>query len=474
MTTKKKLLLAAVVAVLIASMAGYSVVARNRGVVSVQAGKVVRQDLTQTVSANGEIKPKKYVNVSANMMGRIVRMPVKEGDQVKEGDLLLRLESVQSEADVRAAEATLDAAQTELEGMAASIRSAEAAVNSAKAEITRSEADLNRARQNFDRAERMSKEGFIPREQYERAKTDLDIAMAQLGAARARLTQAEAQTAQALKQRDGTALRIAQQRSALVRARDQFSKTTIRATLDGVITYLPVNEGETAVVGVQNSAGTVLMTIADMSVITAEVKVDETDIVNVKLGQEARIKVDALGDRVLMGHVSEVGNSALSRTGTGGIATNTTGSQEAKDFKVVITLDDPPPELRPGLSTTATIVTATRTQALSVPIQSLTIREFDPDPKSETTDGGSGVALAASQEGKQDEKKSDKKKVEKEGVFVLKNGVAFFHTVKTGITGTTDIEILDGLAESDEIVTGTYQVLRTLKDNTRIKIEKTP
>jgi HlyD family secretion protein len=454
MTTKKKLLIAAIGVIAVSSTVGYSIVARNRGVVAVQAGRVVRQDLTQTVSANGEIKPKKYVNVSSNMMGRIVRLPVKEGDHVRGGELLVQLESIQSEADVSAAEASLDAAGTEVEGMAASIRSGEAAITSAKAEITRSEADLARAKQNFDRAERMSKEGLIAKETYERVKADYDISAAQLSATKSRLAQAEAQLAQILKQRDGTSLRIAQQRAQLTRARDQFSKTTIRSTLDGIITYLPVNEGEIAIVGVQNQPGTVLMTIADMSVITAEVKVDETDIVNVKIGQEAKIKVDALGDRELMGHVSEVGNSALTRTG--GTATTTAGgSQEAKDFKVVVTLDNPPPELRPGLSATATIVTATRQRALTAPIQALTIREFD-------------------DESKKDSAEKAKKKIEKEGVFTINNGVALFRQVKTGITGTTDIEILEGIAENDEIVTGPYQVLRTLKDNTRVKIEQTP
>src|SRR5262245_3640930 len=294
----------------------------------------MRQDLTQTVSANGEIKPKKYVNVSSNMMGRIVRLPVKEGDHVRDGQLLVQLESIQSEADVHAAEASLDAAQTEVEGMAASIRSGEAAIASAKAEITRSEADLSRAKQNFDRADRMSKEGLIAKEAFDRAKADYDISAAQVNAAKARLSQAEAQLAQVLKQRDGTTLRITQQRASLTRARDQFSKTTIRSTLDGVITYLPVNEGEIAIVGVQNQAGTVLMTIADMSVITAEVKVDETDIVNVKLDQPAKVKVDALGERLLTGHVSEIGNSALTRNGgSATTAQSGTTSQEAKDFK---------------------------------------------------------------------------------------------------------------------------------------------
>src|SRR5215468_9008946 len=175
MTTKKKVLIAAVVAVAISSTVGYSIFARNRGVVAVQAGRVVRQDLTQTVSANGEIKPKKYVNVSSNMMGRIVHMPVKEGDRIRDGDLLVQLESIQTEADVKAAEASLDAAQAEVEGMSASIRSADAAVASAKADITRSEADLVRARQSFDRSEQGHKEGIISRDAFEKAKADYDM-----------------------------------------------------------------------------------------------------------------------------------------------------------------------------------------------------------------------------------------------------------------------------------------------------------
>src|SRR2546427_2838218 len=172
MTTKKKFLTAVLIAVAILSAVGYGMLVRNRGVVTVQTGRAIRQDLTQTVSANGEIKPKKYVNVSSNMMGRIVRLPVKEGDHVRAGTLLVQLESIQSEADVRSAEASLDAAQTELEGMTASIRSAEAAVASGKAEITRSEADLARSRQSFERAEQMAKEGLIAKEQYERNKAD--------------------------------------------------------------------------------------------------------------------------------------------------------------------------------------------------------------------------------------------------------------------------------------------------------------
>jgi HlyD family secretion protein len=329
--------------------------------------------------------------------------------------------------------------------MDSQIRSNDASIVTAKAEITRSETDLNRARINLGRAEAMLKDGLISREQYDHTKADYDVAAAQLNAAKARLLQTEAQAAQTLKQRDGTQFRLAQQRTSLIRAQDQLSKTTITAPLNGIITYLPVNEGEIAIIGVQNQPGTTLMTIADMSVITAEVKVDETDIVNVRIGQEAEIKVDALGDRKLKGHVSDVGNSAVNRSGQA----NTGGNQEAKDFKVVITLDDPPDELRPGLSCTASIITARTKQVLTIPIQALTVREFD-DP----------------------EDPLKKKKIEKEGVYVIKDNTVLFKPVKTGITGTTDIEILEGLTEKEKIVTGPYQVLRTLEDNKKVKIEE--
>ena len=420
----------------------------SKDLVTVQDGKVVRQDLAQSVAANGEIRPKKSVNISSNAMGRIVNMPVKEGAHVHTGDLLISLESIQTEADVEAAQASLAAAETELAGMASQIKSNDAAIASAKAEITRAQAELSRSKLDLDRAESMNKGGLIAREQYDRTKSDYDVAVTAVAAARARLDQAEAQAALTLNQRDSTTLRLAQQRTQVIRAKDQLAKTIITSPLDGMITYLPVNEGEIAIVGIQNSPGTTLMTIADMSVITAEVKVDEADIVNVKVGQEAEIKVDALGDQKLKGHVSEVGNSALTRSG--GTTTNNGGSQEAKDFKVVITLDEPPDTLRPGLSCTVTIITARTSKVLTIPIQALTVREFD-DP----------------------EDPLKRKKIEKEGVYTIKDDMVLFKAVKTGITGTTDIEIIEGLSENERIVTGPYQALRGLEDNKRVKIEET-
>jgi HlyD family secretion protein len=405
----------------------------NKDIVTVQAGQVVRQDLTQTVASTGEIKPKKSVNISSNAMGRIVRMPVKEGDRVKQGDLAHQSSSRSKRPPtLKPHRRCWQPVRPNWTRWTRRSNRTTPPSRPPKQKSPALKTDLSRSKLNLDRAESLSKDGLIPREQYDHTKADYDVSVSQLNAAKARLAQAEAQAAQTLKQRDGTKLRLAQQRTSLIRAQDQLEKTTITSPLKGIITYLPVNEGEIAIIGVQNQPGTTLMTIADMSVITAEVKVDETDIVNVHLGQEAEIKVDALGDKVLKGHVSDVGNSAVNRSGQ----QNQNGNQEAKDFKVVITLDDPPEELRPGLSCTARIITARTKGVLTIPIQALTVREFD-DPADPLK----------------------RKKLEKEGVYILKDDMVVFKQVKTGITGTTDIEILEGLTEKERIVTGPYQVL---------------
>ena len=462
MTSAKKAVVALMIVAVITATVVYAVTNRNRGVVTVETERVVLQALVQSVTASGEIKPKKYVNIGSSSMGRIVDLAVVEGDEVAENDFLLQIESVQTEAEVQSAEASLEAAASDLEGMDAQIRSAEASLDSSKAEKNRVAADLTRSEQEFERAQELFEQGLISREQFDRQESANLSAVAEVESADARIVVADAQLAQVLKHRETLTLRMGQQRAALIRARDSLDKTTITSPLDGIITYLPVNEGEIAVVGLQNQPGTTLMTIADMSVITAEVRVDETDIVNLKLGQRTEVRVDALGDRILTGHVSEIGNSALTASGNGNISTTTTNRDEAKDFKVVITLDDPPAELRAGLSCTASIETAKETRTMSVPIQALTIREIDEADMPAFVENPVQVNT----------RPGETPKVEQEGVFVVRNGVARFQPVKTGIIGTTDIEILDGLKEGEEIVTGTYRVLRTLEDETRIKIDE--
>ena len=462
MTAGKKALIALTILAVITAPVVYTVRNRNRDVVEVQTERVVLQELVQSVTASGEIKPKKYVNIGSNAMGRIVDLAVAEGDEVGENDFLVQIESIQTEAEVQSAEASLDAAASELEGMEAEIRSAQAFLESAKAEKNRVGADFTRAEQEFARAQEMFEEGLISREEFDRGESAHTSAVAQVEAADARIRQAEAQLAQVFKQREGLTFRMGQQRAALIRARDSLDKTTITSPLTGIITYLPVNVGEIAVVGLQNQPGTTLMTIADMSVITAEVRVDETDIISLKLGQRTEVRVDALGERTLSGYVSEIGNSALTAGGSGGISTTTTNTDEARDLKVVITLDEPPPELRPGLSCTATIRTAKETNTMTVPIQALTIREIDEAELPAFVENPVRINV----------RPGETPRVEQEGVFVVQDGVARFRPVQTGIIGTTDIEILAGLEEGEQIVTGTYRILRTLEDETRIKIEE--
>jgi HlyD family secretion protein len=462
MSYMKKALIALTVLVVMLAMLGYSVATRNRGLVQVEAAEVFRQDIVQSVTANGEVKPLRYVNISSNIMGRITELNHVEGDRVQRNDFLVQIESIQNEADVQSAQASLDAALAELEGMEASIRASEASLESVRVDKRRIEAEFELSKQQVARIEEMYEAGLISRDDFERQDAAYLVAVVQVESAEARIAQADAQLAQVLQQREGTQLRIGQQEAALIRARDGLDKTTITAPLSGVITYMPVNVGEIAITGMQNSAGTTLMTIADMSDITAEVLVDETDIIDLRLNQRAEVRVDALGEVVLTGFVSEIGNSALTASGNGGISTTTTNTDEAKDFRVVITLDNPPVDLRPGLSCTATIETAKAAETLAIPIQALTIREmeeadvpaFIENPVTNNPRPGESVMA------------------EVEGVFVIEEDIAMFRPVKTGIIGTTDIEILEGLSADEQIVIGPYRVLRTLEDETAIRIQE--
>ena len=258
-------------------------------------------------------------------------------------------------------------------------------------------------------------------------------------------------------------------RPPCVASADVLSKTEYQAPFDGVITNLPVREGETVVIGIQNAPGSTLMTIADTSVITAEVKVDESDIVNVQLGQPAEVTIDAMPKQKFKGVVTEIGSNAVMRSTGVSTAQSTSSGQEAKDFKVVVTLQNPPPNLLPGLSTTARITTAKRSGVLAIPIQALTIRErgdLDTDKKTRTRRTRCRRPPRR--------RRTPRTKEELQGVFVLKNKKdAVFVPVTTGISGTTDIEVTSGLQEGDEIVTGSYKVLRTLRNGASVKVDNT-
>jgi HlyD family secretion protein len=455
MSTFKKILIGSGVVVAVLAIAGVAAYESHKGVVTVQTGKAERQDLTSIVSASGEVRPKTYVNIGANAFGKIVRLYVKEGDRVKRGQLLAQLENVQSSADVNATQAGLEAARTDA-------IAADAALNTSAADLNRAQSDYERAELDWTRAQGLFKDALV-------AKSEYDSQKAAFQTAKAGLAQAQARVAQAKAQKDSADRHITQNQANLTHAADVLQKTTYAAPYDGMITNLPVREGETVVIGIQNSPGSTLMTLADMSVITAEVKVDETDIVNVRLGQPAEVTIDAIPKKTFKAVVTEIGNNAIVRSTGVSTSQQTSASQEAKDFKVVVTLQDPPENLRPGLSATAKVTTATRQGALTIPIQALTVRSRA-DLKAAAGDKNNVQAAAPSTEASNP---NSGEKEEVQGIFIVRNGKAEFLPVQTGITGTSDIEVLSGLKSDDEIVTGSYKVLRTLRPGTSIKVDNT-
>lgn len=427
----------------------------SKNVVTVQTGKAQRLDLATVVSASGEIKPKTYVNIGANAYGKITHLYVKEGDHVKKGQLLAQIENVQSSADVNASQAALQAAQTDSVA-------ADASWKTSQADLQRAQADYDRSKLDWERAQNLYRDGLI-------AKSDFDSRQNAWATADAGLVQAQARVAQAKAQKDSADRHVVQAQATLTRVTDVFHKTTYEAPFDGVVTNLPVREGESVVIGIQNALGSTLMTIADMAVITAEVKVDETDIVNVRLGQSADVTIDAIPKKVFHGTVSEIGDNAIVRSSGLSTSQQTSTSEEAKDFKVVVTLNDPPQDLRPGLSTTAKITTATRANALAIPIQALTIRTKAQLEQVKKPSPGSVEAAAPAP--KETAFKNQKKDDDIQGVFVIRNKKAEFIPLSTGITGTTEIEVLDGLREGDEVITGSYKVLRTIRPGSSVKID---
>ena len=374
----------------------FNMMAQREKALKVTLEKVEKQNLTSLISASGEIKPKKNINISAHIPGRIIKIGVEEGQRVNRDDFLLKLDSTQYEAY-----ADRDRAQ----------------IQALKADRIRAEAVFKRDEKLFYRQKKLFEEKLISNEQLEAAQAQYDISYAQNEAILFQIKQAEA---------------------SLTSTLDNLTKTVYNSPIDGIITSLRVEEGEIALVGTMNNPGTVLMTIADLSVMEVEIEVDETDVIGVKLGQEAEVRVDAFPDDIIMGKVTEIGSSALQVIST---------SQESKDFKVVITLESPPETLKPGLSASADIITAQKNGVLAVPISALALREKE---------AGNG-------QGKEEQE---------EGVFIVEEGRVKFQIVTKGIMGELMIEIVSGLEEGQQIVVGPYSVLRELKDDRLIKEEK--
>src|SRR5579863_8725237 len=463
MNTWKKIAIGAGVAAAVAGAVWLAVYEINKDVVTVQTAPAVRQDLVSIVTASGEVKPLTYTNVLGEGIGKITSIAVKEGDHVKKGDVLLRLESVQPAADVNAQRAGIGAAE-------AGVKSAEANNVSAQADIKSRAADLEHAKLDWERGQLLFQEGLISKQDYDTQKATYDGAVAALASAQARAEQARAQLGQARSS-------LTQNQAMLGRLSDILNKTTYTAPINGVVTYIAVRVGENVVPGIQNATGSYLMTISDMSVVTSEVMVDETDIVSVKLGQEAEVTIDALPGKFFSGKVTEVGTQAVLRSSGLASTQSTTGNQEAKDFKVVVTLQNPPDGLRPGLSSTAKITTAQKKNVMTVPIQALAERTKKDLDEAAKENGQNSVTLAAGRPapGAANNGSASSSTLEKnpeiQGVFVVRNKRAHFVPIATGITGVTDIEVLSGLQEDDQIITGSYKALRTLKPDARVKID---
>jgi HlyD family secretion protein len=373
---------------------------RREKTVKVTVDKVHRQDLTSIVSASGEVKPKKNINISAQVPGRIVKIGVIEGQEVKAGDFLLQLDATQYEANA-------DRDRN--------------FIRAAKADLIQSEARQQRDKSSFDRQQKLFDDNLISKDQLEAAKLEYDVSVAQTNAISFQIKQAEASLKSTL---------------------DSLAKTTYTSPIDGVVTSLQVEEGETAIIGTMNNPGTVMLTIADLSVMEVEVEVDETDVIGVALGQNANVRVDAVPGTIFKGKVTEIGSSAIQRTSV------SASTQESKDFKVVVTLDDSARKLKPGLSASADIIVAQRQNVPAVPISSLVLREKPNADKNAT-------ATAR----------------EEEGVYTVEGQRVKFVPVGKGITGGMMIEITSGLQEGQEIVTGPYAALRELKDGVLIKTD---
>ena len=399
------------------------------------------RDLEAVVSASGKIQPKRLVNISADTPGRVVNLAVNEGERVRQGQFLLQI-------DPRSL-------RTRVDSGSASLRAAQAALEQARQAVQTARVQLRQAQQNLERQRDLWQQQLTTKEALDRAENELRVAESALGE---REKQVTAQTA-----------RIGQEEAGLESARYDLSKVRIESPIDGIVTRRNIQEGETAVIGTMNNPGTVLLTLADMSVIQAEVEVDETNIPFVSLGQTAEVMIDALPDRTFRGTVTEIGNSPIQATGTN------TGARQATNFKVVVVIEEDIPDVRPGFTCTADITTATRTSVPAVPIPAVAVRElvFDdegqivkaPRERRQRRPGVEPVAVAA-------ELAPGQTREEVEGVFVLRNDAAEFVPIKLGIAGDRYFEVLQGLRPGDRVVTGPYNSVRGMADGDPVKVEE--
>lgn len=414
--------------------------------VAVSAETIYKRDLEAIVSASGKIDPKKTVNISAQSMGRVTRLAVNEGDRVKAGQFLLQIDPIFAESQVRRDEAAVAGAVTALE--------------QARVQLKSAQANLDLARQTMKRQQELWEGGLTTRENLERAQAEVDVRESDL-----RAREQEIRTRQE---------QIRQQQAGLVQSQHSLAQSRFESPFDGIVTRRNVEEGENVVVGTMNNAGTVLLTIADMSVIEAEVEVDETDIPLVRIGQPATVTIDAIDGRTFTGRVTEIGNSPIQATG------QPSGARTATNFKVVVTLDGEIPEVRPGFTCTAEITTSKVPQAVAVPIQALTVRELLYDekgnviheprpPKPSGFAFGPNVATPMSAN-TNTELKPGQKREETEGVFVIRDNKAMFIPVKVGIAGERYFEVKSGLQENDRVITGPFDSVRNLYDGDVVRV----
>jgi HlyD family secretion protein len=443
---KKKIIIGVVLLLLIGAGVGGSFYFRRPQTLEVAAETIRKRDLEALVSASGKIQPKRQVNISANTMGRVTRLAVEEGQRVKQGEFLLEIDPRSLTGQLQRGRAGVEAARSSLQ--------------QSRTLVEQARATLELAEQNLKRQQELWKEGLTTRENLDRAQNEVDVRQAEL-----RARQQDVQTREQ---------QIRQEEAGLETTRYNLSQIIIESPMDGLVTRRNIEQGENVVVGTMNNAGTVLLTIADMSVIEAEVEVDETDIPNVALGQRAKVTIDAVEGKTFTGRVTEIGNSPIQAAGVGAA----TGQRQATNFKVVVTLDQEVPDVRPGFTCTAEITTANRAQATAVPIQSLTVREmlFDAnnnlvhEPPPTRRRGGPTASVETPVSAAEPPPGHTRK--ETEGVFVVRDGRAVFVPVTVGVAGERYFEVLSGLKEGDQVITGPFASVRQLADGEQVKIQE--